>query len=169
MSCCWGCRCSARLGSHGSFGAKEGARWHTGRSAHLLRGIVLTTGFTRMLALSIVAPNGANIAAGRKTLEIRSWRPPQWPLRNLLIIENRIFLTGLDEVDPDGVAVAIVDVVDVRPWQPSELAQACASQWTADMWAWQVACVRPLRQRFKIAARRKLYEVAIDDALIGPV
>jgi len=30
-----------------------------------------------MLALSIVSPNGANIAAGCKTLEIRTWRPPQ--------------------------------------------------------------------------------------------
>ena len=52
------------------------------------------TGPTPMLALSIVAPNGANIAAGRKTLEIRSWRPPRLPLRDLLIVENRIFLTG---------------------------------------------------------------------------
>jgi hypothetical protein len=53
-----------------------------------------------MPALSIVAPNGANIAAGRKTLEIRSWHPPQLSLRHLLIVENRIFLTGEDERDP---------------------------------------------------------------------
>lgn len=82
-----------------------------------------------MLALSIVAPNGANIAAGRKTLEIRSWCPPRLPLRDLLIIENRIFLTGEDEVDPNGVAVAVVDVDEVHAWRPSELDAACATEW----------------------------------------
>ncbi len=120
-----------------------------------------------MLALSIVAPNGTHIAAGRKTLEIRNWRPPQWPLRNLLIIENRIFLTADDEMDPDGLAVAIVDIVDVRPWQPSELVPACANQWAPDRWAWQVAHVRPLHAEFRVAARRKLYEVAVEEVALA--
>ncbi len=119
-----------------------------------------------MLALSIVAPNGANIAAGRKTLEIRTWRPSQLPLRNLLIVENRIFLTGADETDPDGIAVAVVDVEDVHAWQPSELEAACASRWTPGMWAWHVTHVRPIGGAFRIAARRKLYEVQVSDALL---
>ena len=88
-----------------------------------------------MLALSIVAPNGANIAAGRKTLEIRSWCPPQLPLRDLLIIENKIFLIGEDEADPDAIAVALVDVDEVHVWQPSELEAACATEWKPDLWA----------------------------------
>ncbi|KZC17965.1 RNA-binding protein [Rhodanobacter sp. FW510-R12] len=119
-----------------------------------------------MLALSIVAPNGANIAAGRKTLEIRTWRPPRLPLRDLLIVENRIFLTGEDETDPDGIAVAVVDVEEVHAWQPSELQAACASRWTPDMWAWHVTHVRPIGGAFRIAARRKLYEVRASDALL---
>ncbi len=118
-----------------------------------------------MLALSIVAPNGANIAAGRKTLEIRSWRPPRLPLRDLLIIENRVFLTGADEVDPDGIAVAVVDVDEVHAWQPSELAAACASEWKPDLWAWHVTHVRPVRGAFRLAARRKLYAVQVSRAL----
>lgn len=118
-----------------------------------------------MLALSIVAPNGANIAAGRKTLEIRSWRPPQLPLRDLLIVENRIFLTGEDETDPDGIAVAVVDVEEVHAWLPSELATACASRWTPDMWAWHVTHVRPIGGAVRIAARRKLYQVQVREAL----
>ncbi len=118
-----------------------------------------------MLALSIVAPNGAHIAAGCKTLEIRSWQPPQWPLRDLLIIENRIFLTGEDEVDPDGLAVAVVDVDEVRAWQPSELAAACATAWKPDHWAWHVTHVRPVRGRFRLPAHRKLYDVEISEAL----
>lgn len=119
-----------------------------------------------MLALSIVAPNGRNIATGRKTLEIRSWRPPQWPLRDLLVIENRLFLNGEDEVDPDGIAVALVDIDDVRPWQPSEMDAACATEWRAGMWAWHVTHVRPVAGALRLAARRKLYEVEIEvDAL----
>lgn len=119
-----------------------------------------------MLALSIVAPNGANIATGRKTLEIRSWRPPQLPLRDLLIIENRIFLTGEDETDPDGIAVAVVDVEAVRAWQPSELAAACATEWTPGLWAWHVTHVRPVGGVLRFAARRKLYEVEVSAALL---
>lgn len=118
-----------------------------------------------MLALSIVAPNGSNIAAGRKTLEIRSWQPPSLPLRDLLIVENRIFLSGEGEVDLDGVAVAVVDVDEIHAWSPSELGAACASEWKPGLWAWHVTHVRPVRGPFRLAARRKLYEVSVSDAL----
>lgn len=118
-----------------------------------------------MLALSIVSPNGANIAAGRKTLEIRTWRPPQLPLRDLLIIENEIYLTDERDTDPAGIAVAVVDIAAVEAWRPWQLQEACARQWTPDMWAWQVTRVRPIRGRFPLPARRKLYEVEISAAL----
>ena len=120
-----------------------------------------------MLALSIVDPNGANIAAGRKTLEIRSWRPPPLPLRNLLIIENLVFLTGEDEMDSDGIAVAVVAVDEVHAWQPSELEAACATEWKPDLWAWHVTHVRPVPGAFRLAARRKLYDVELSAALRG--
>lgn len=118
-----------------------------------------------MLALSIVAPNGTNIAAGHKTLEIRSWQPPSLPLRDLLIIENEIFLTGEDEVDPGGIAVALVDVDEVHAWLPSELAAACATTWEPGLWAWHVTRIRPVSGTFHLAARRKLYEIEVSDAL----
>lgn len=120
-----------------------------------------------MLALSIVAPNGLNIAEGRKRLEIRSWKPPQWPLRDLLIVENRIFLTGEDEVDPDGIAVALVDVDDVHAWQPGELDAACAREWKPDLWAWHVTHVRPVRGAIRVDACRKLYQVEVGELWLG--
>ncbi|OOG55434.1 ASCH domain-containing protein [Rhodanobacter sp. C03] len=120
-----------------------------------------------MLALSIVSPNGANIAAGRKTLEIRTWRPPQLPLRDPLIIENRIFLTGEDEIDPAGIAVAVVDIEEVHAWQPWQLEAACTSQWTPDRWAWHVSRVRPIAGAFHLPAQRKLYHVVVSDALLA--
>ncbi|WEN15053.1 ASCH domain-containing protein [Rhodanobacter sp. AS-Z3] len=118
-----------------------------------------------MLALSIVAPNGSRIAAGNKTLEIRSWQPPRWPLRDLLIVENRILLTGDDQVDRDGIAVALVDVEDVHAWQPDELDAACWDHWQPDLWAWEITRVRPLYGTLVVAARRKIYEAQVSDAL----
>lgn len=120
-----------------------------------------------MLALSIVAPNGANIAEGRKKLEIRSWQPPQLPLRDLLIIENGIFLTGEEEVDPDGIAVALVDIDEVHAWQPWELEAACADAWKPNLWAWHVTHVRPVRGALRVAACRKLYQVEVGELLFG--
>jgi hypothetical protein len=118
-----------------------------------------------MLALSIVAPNGSRIAAGHKRLEIRSWRPPQLPLRNLLVVENRIFLRDEDEIDPDGMAVAVVDVAEVHAWQPSERDAACWTQWEPGLWAWQLSRVRPIAGAFQVTARRKLYDAPVSDAL----
>lgn len=120
---------------------------------------------TPVPALSIVAPNGANIAEGRETLEIRRWRPPRLPLRDLLIIENLVFLRGEDGVDPDGIAVAVVDVDEVHAWQPSDLEPACATEWKPNLWAWHVTRVRPVLGAFRFAARRKLYNVVVRRAL----
>ncbi|KAF1049543.1 ASCH domain-containing protein [Xylophilus sp.] len=114
-----------------------------------------------MLALSIVAPHGTNIACGRKTLEIRSWKPPYLPLRNLLIVENRILLVEEGQSDPNATAVALVDVEEVHAWQPSERAAACSTKWTPGYWAWSLSNVRPLSGRVRVAARRKLYDVQI--------
>lgn len=48
------------------------------------------------LALSIVAPSGQRIAQGLKILEVRSWRPDQLPLKDLVIVENG-FVAQIDE------------------------------------------------------------------------
>jgi len=58
----------------------------------------------KYLALSIVAPHGNNIASGKKTLEIRSWQPSKLPLKDLLILENKKYLTEERQIDEDGRA-----------------------------------------------------------------
>lgn len=112
-----------------------------------------------MLALSIVAPHGSNIAAGKKTLEVRSWRPGSLPVRNLLIVENSSFLSVDLPIDPDGKAVAIVDVEEVHEWQPSEVEAACSNGWEPGYWAWSLSNVRPVTGGEPVAAKRKLYEI----------
>lgn len=113
-----------------------------------------------LTALSIVAPAGARIAAGLKTLEVRRWAPPNWrsqPLRDLVIVENTRFLSAALPCDEDGRAVALVDVVDVHDWRPDELPAACASAWEPGYLAWQLANVRPLPGTARVPALRKLY------------
>lgn len=112
-------------------------------------------------ALSIVAPHGSNIAAGKKTLEVRSWRPESLPIRDLLIVENANFLSADSPVDPDGTAVAIVDVEEVHEWQPSEVEAACSSGWVPGYWAWSLSNVRPVTNGATLPAKRKLYEVEL--------
>ena len=119
------------------------------------------TGGGVLTALSIVAPAGAHIAAGLKTLEVRRWAPPAWPLRDLLIVENRRYLSADHPRDEDGRAIAIVDVVDVHGWRPDELAAACASAWAPSWLAWQLVNVRPLPQSPRVPALRKLYSLPV--------
>lgn len=112
-----------------------------------------------MLALSIVGPHGSNIAAGKKTLEVRSWRPEFLPVRNLLIVENSSFLSADSPIDLGGKAVAIVDVEEIHEWQPSEVEAACSNGWEPGYWAWSLSNVRPITNGTAVPAKRKLYEV----------
>lgn len=114
-----------------------------------------------MLALSIVGPHGANIALGKKSLEVRSWRPPFLPVRNLVIVENARFLSADHPIDLDGRAVAIVDIEEVHEWQPSEVVAACSNGWEPGYWAWSLSNVRPIASSTKVPAKRKLYEVEL--------
>ncbi|WP_421705222.1 ASCH domain-containing protein [Alloalcanivorax xenomutans] len=114
-----------------------------------------------MLALSIVGPHASNIAAGKKTLEVRSWRPESLPIRDLLIVENSRFLSSGNPIDLNGRAVAIVDVEEVHKWQPFEVEAACSNSWKPGYWAWNLSNVRPVTNNVTVPARRKLYEVEL--------
>ncbi|CAD7490151.1 ASCH domain-containing protein [Aeromonas dhakensis] len=112
-----------------------------------------------MLALSIVAPHGANIASGKKTLEVRSWLPPSLPIRDLLIVENGRYLSADHPVDPAGRAVALVDIEEAHEWQPDEVLAACSRGWEPGYFAWRLSNVRPVVDGPVVPAQRKLYEV----------
>lgn len=116
-------------------------------------------------ALSIVAPNGTRIAQGQKTLEVRSWHPGTVPLRDLVIVENGHRLSDDRPEDPDGRAVAIVDVLEVHPWEPGEVEAACASAWQPGYQAWVLGSVRVLEPAPVVPARRGLYDI---DGVIPP-
>lgn len=113
------------------------------------------------IALSVVSPSGENIARGRKTIEVRSWRPSQVPLRDLLIIENRVFLSRELPCDPDGRVVAVVDVQSVGEWLETEVDAACSKGWRPGYWAWHLVNVRAVAPRVAVPAQLGLYEVQV--------
>lgn len=117
----------------------------------------------KLPALSIVAPNGMRIAQGIKTLEVRSWKPEHLPLKDLVIVENKNYLTEA-EAEESGVAVAMVDIDSIHPWREDEIELAAASYWEEGYWAWVIHNVRPLDPSVPVMARRKIYFIEMDHA-----
>lgn len=111
-----------------------------------------------MKALSIVRPNGGKIACGEKTLEVRRWHPHLNPSEDLLVVENGRFL-HTDGDEDEGIAVAIVRVKAVRPFQVADVQAACASRFSEGWLAWELSDVRPIAQPFAVRAARGIYEV----------
>ena len=113
--------------------------------------------FVNYLALSIVAPHGENIAKGIKTLEVRSWKPEQLPLKNVVIVQNYRYLSQQDDQDV-GQVMAMVDFGDVHEWREDEVIAACASHW-----AWTIQNVRPIHSIERVAAKRKIYTLRLNE------
>ena len=111
-----------------------------------------------MLALSLVESGGEMIAAGRKTLEIRRWKPAEVPLRNLVIVENGRSLTKAEPFDPAGRVVAVVDVTAVREWRRED-AEAAQSIWEEGWLAWELENVRRVLNGPTVPAKRRIYSI----------
>lgn len=118
----------------------------------------------RYFALSIVAPGGDLIRSGNKTLEIRKWRPDVLPLRDLLIVQNSIWLSGsgLAE-DPHGRAVALVDIDSISAWREEDLAAAGGSEWERGCLAWRITNVRLIDCEMQVPAKLRIYEVELPE------
>jgi hypothetical protein len=113
-------------------------------------------------ALSIVYPAATKIANGTKTLEIRSWKPLTLPLRDLLIVENHRRLDRDGDVDPEGMAVALIDIIEVRDWKEEE-ALRDGNTFTAGYFAWVISNVRPIALPFRVPAERLIYKISVPD------
>jgi hypothetical protein len=114
-------------------------------------------------AVSVVSPAGDWIRAGRKTLEVRQWQPDSLPLRDLVIVQNvfRLRSSGPTE-DPNGRAVAIVDVESADEWRADQVAEACASHWEPGWLAWRLTNVRPVDLERTVPARLRIYTVSLE-------
>lgn len=116
-------------------------------------------------ALSIVYPAVENILNGSKDVEIRSWMPPDIPMRNLVLIENSRYLND-GEVEPYAYARAIVDILDVKEWTYEDyLAQAetirIGRKWKPGYYIWLLSNVREIKNKAPCEAKKGIYEIDI--------
>lgn len=105
-----------------------------------------------MKALSVKQPWANMIAAGKKTIETRTWvtkyRGP------LLIVSSRS-----PRIEPAGCAVAVADIVDCRPMtEADEAAAGCKVYPNAQ--AWVLSNIRTITP-FAVRGRLGLYDVAV--------
>ncbi len=111
-------------------------------------------------ALSIVSPYGTLIASGEKTIETRTWPPDLGRNEWLVLIENHRRLTLPDEVDPDGLAIAVVRIGAVAPWTVEQEEAACFP-FQPGLLGWEIAEVRRIAEPFRMPAGRRIYEVEV--------
>ncbi len=115
----------------------------------------------RVDAISIVHPAGTCIAEGAKRLEIRSWPPPRLPLLNLLVVENRRRLEREGEIDLDGLGVAWIDILHIRPWTEED-AQRDGHHFQPGYHAWEISNLRPIAAPFRVQAERGIYQIEVE-------
>ena len=111
-----------------------------------------------MKALSVIVKAGFAIASGKKSLEIRRWKPATLPLMDLAIVQNGRRLTEENPVDPEGQVVAVVDVWCVRPWRKEDAEAAC-SEWEDGWLAWELENVRAVVNGPRVPAKLRIYEI----------
>lgn len=117
--------------------------------------------FATYNTLSIVFPNGSKIASGAKTIEVRSWKPPEGFEGDLLIVENYHYLREDGATDPQGKPVAIVKVKNVRPFMAGDMLAACWTKWEPNLYAWELTDVRPIKSNETVIAARGIYQVKV--------
>ena len=113
-------------------------------------------------ALSVVSPAGSRIRSGRKTIEVRRWRPEVLPLRDLLIVQNGRRLGEEDPEDAAGSVVAMVDVVAVREWREEDVEKAAATAFESGWLAWELENIRPTAYNQFVPAKLGIYEVELN-------
>ncbi|EOC2543098.1 ASCH domain-containing protein [Vibrio parahaemolyticus] len=114
-----------------------------------------------MKALSVVQPWGSLIAKGTKSLEIRSWSPEKLPMHDIALVQNEVRLTANGQEDPNGIVVAIIDIVVCRAWDRSDCeSSGCdESEFEEGWFAWEITNVRELNRPIPAIAKRGFYEL----------
>jgi hypothetical protein len=105
-----------------------------------------------MRALSVRQPWASMIASGEKTIEVRTWRTDY---RGALLI-CASSAKGVDHTLPRGVALCIVDLVDVRPMVPAD--EPAAHCWVQDAYAWVMTSPRAV-EHARVRGQLRLFEV----------
>ncbi|MEQ9997957.1 hypothetical protein [Pectobacterium versatile] len=118
-------------------------------------------------ALSIVYPAVQHIMLGIKKVEIRSWIPPEIPMKDLVLIENYSYLHD-GEIDLSGKALAIVDVVNYSEWRREDFLNQSnntkiGKKWKNGYYMWHLENIRIINNEFNCTAKKGIYNIAIDE------
>ncbi|MFK4825825.1 ASCH domain-containing protein [Paenochrobactrum sp. BZR 588] len=117
----------------------------------------------KIKAISIVAPSGSMIVRGEKTLEVRRWRPDLSENEDLLVVENQHYLSPTKETDPDGYAIALIQIAGIRNFRHDDMKATCSSYYEDGWLAWEINNIRPLMRPFRAIAKRKIYLLEVDE------
>ncbi len=107
-----------------------------------------------MKAISVKQPWASLIAAGVKTLELRTW--PTHHRGALLICSSR---RPMIDGHRHGEALCVVDLVDCRPMTQADVPFACVGQFYRDQWVWVLKNVQSV-DPFSVVGRLRLFNVA---------
>jgi len=127
-----------------------------------------------MKALSVKQPFAGLIGSGEKTIEVRNWST-EYRGDLLIVSSGRPAALDDDELDafreierrhgleilgkPCGVAIAVVSLVEVRPWRRRD-APAAWCEAAAGAFSWRLEDPRPITGRRPVRGKLRLYEVA---------
>jgi hypothetical protein len=106
----------------------------------------------RVKAISVRQPAANKIAAGEKTIEIRTWTTHY--RGDLLIVSS-----ASPKIEPAGCALCIVRLADVRPMTKDDEVAACCS-WDPTYISWVLTDIRRI-EPFPVKGRLGIYEIEL--------
>lgn len=118
-------------------------------------------------ALSILKPAVDLILDGKKNIEIRSWLPPEIPMKNVVIVQNQKYLSSDEDID-DGVALAIVDFTEFKIWTEDDYNEngfsvSLGRTWKEGYFTWKIENIRKLKKPILCKAMKGIYQLELND------
>ncbi|MBQ0328163.1 MULTISPECIES: ASCH domain-containing protein [Providencia] len=118
-------------------------------------------------ALSILKPAVDLILDGKKNIEIRSWLPPEIPMKNVVIVQNQKYLSSDEDID-DGIALAIVDFTEFKIWTKddynnSDPLVSLGRAWKEGYFTWKIENIRRLTKPIRCKAMKGIYQLDLNN------
>jgi hypothetical protein len=108
-----------------------------------------------MKALSLKQPYANLVAQGVKTIETRKWSTNY--RGDILICASK---SGQGE--PQGVALCIVELYDIRPMTKADESAACINLYP-NAKAWLIRNLRPIKEPFAVKGQLGLFELNLPE------
>lgn len=109
-----------------------------------------------MKALSLTQPYANWIWDGSKSIETRTWKTShRGPI--LICVTKQKVVIGGELIEPRGVAICIVDIVNCRPMFKDDEEKARFA-WRKGLWAWCIENVKQIKP-FPVKGQLRIFNV----------